>query len=340
MPLRKSKVTVSDIAKAAGVSVATVSNTINDTGRMTDETKARVKKAMQELGFVRDYNAAKLRSGRSRLVGVLVPDISIPFYAEFCTSLEAALSEHGYLPVIANVGEDTRRQQTMLEEVIGHGVAGIAISPSAGTKRSDFEIANTRRIPVVTFCREIEGLAMDYIGSNNYQAAQLATKHLLEQGHRKFAMIAGLQETMPGRERKRGFYDALKAAGIPESDIHVEVCGFDRECGRIKAQQLVSSKAEFTALLCHNDLVSVGAAAELKKAGRNIGEDLAVVGFDNLPEGEAWTPALTSVESYPRTIGKDVANLLIKRLDGEPTPTTTERVEPHLLIRDSSSFKV
>lgn len=89
---------MSDIAKAAGVSVATVSNTINDTGRMTEETKARVKKAMQELGFVRDYNAAKLRSGRSRLIGVLVPDISVPFYAEFCTSLEAALSEHGTYP--------------------------------------------------------------------------------------------------------------------------------------------------------------------------------------------------------------------------------------------------
>ncbi len=340
MHKKKARVTVYEIAKAAGVSVATVSNTINDTGRMTETTKARVKKAMQELGFVRDYNAAKLRSGRSRLVGVLLPDISIPFYAEFCTSLEAALSEHGYLPVMANVGEDTRRQQTMLEEVISHGVAGIAISPSAGTKKTDFEIANTRRIPVITFCREIEGLAMDFIGSDNYQAAQLATKHLLEQGHRKFGMIAGLQETMPGRERKRGFCDALKAADIPEADIHVEICGFDRECGRIKARQLLLNNAEFTALLCHNDLVAVGAAAELEKAGRKTGEDLAIVGFDNLPEGEAWTPALSSVESYPRTIGKDVANLLIKRLDGEPTPITTERVEPHLLIRGSSIFEV
>ncbi len=338
MSLKKSKITVSDIAKAAGVSVATVSNTLNDTGRMSEETKVRVKKAMQELGFVRDYNAAKLRSGRSRLIGVLIPDISVPLFAEFCNALEAVLSEHGYLPVVANVSDDPKRQRAMMEEVIGHGVAGIVICPSVGTTRGDFDIAITRGIPVITFSRKIEGLALDYIGSDHYQAAQLATEHLLEQGHRKFAMIAGLRETTPGRERERGFSETLKAAGIPKSDIHVRFCGYTRECGRKNALEMLATHIEFSALVCHNDLVSVGAAAELKKAGRVIGEDLALVGFDNLPESEAWTPALTSVEGYSGAIGKDVANLLIRRLEGDKAPPATQWIEPLLLVRASSSF--
>ncbi|WP_119307927.1 LacI family DNA-binding transcriptional regulator [Cohaesibacter haloalkalitolerans] len=336
MAKNRQKVTVSDIAKRAGVSTATVSNTMNGTGRVSEMTRVKVKQAMEELGFVRDYTAAKLRTGRSRLVGVLVQDIANPFYGEFSASFEAALSNEGYLPIIANIGEDKERQSTLLAEVIAHGVAGIIVSPSANTEVDDLERTFAHEIPVVTFVREIENADFDFVGVDDYRCGELAAKQFLRDAHSQFAVIGGLESSSTGRLRVKGFVDTLHKADIPDHSIVVKQGPQSRNFGREAAVELSETEAPFTAVFCHNDIVAMGATAGFLSRGRVIGEDLSLIGCDNLPEANIWNPPLTSVETYSRSVGKIAAELIISRINGDTGKHRTVRLEPKLIERQST----
>ncbi|WP_316860600.1 LacI family DNA-binding transcriptional regulator [uncultured Cohaesibacter sp.] len=336
MAKHRQKVTVSDIAKRAGVSTATVSNSMNGTGRVSETTRVKVKQAMDELGFVRDYTAAKLRTGRSRLVGVLVQDIANPFYGEFSASFEAALSQEGYLPIIANIGENKERQSAMIAEVIAHGVAGIIVSPSSNTEVDDLERAFAHEIPVVTFVREIENSDFDFVGIDDYRCGELAAKQFLKDSHSQFAVIGGLESSSTGRLRAKGFVDTLHKAGIPDHCIVVKQGPQSRGFGRESAVDLVDAHTTFTAVFCHNDIVAMGATAGFLSRGRVIGEDLSLIGCDNLPEACIWNPPLTSVETFSRFVGKIAADIIISRINGDKSKRRTVRLKPELIERQST----
>ncbi|MTI15982.1 LacI family transcriptional regulator [Rhodobacteraceae bacterium RKSG542] len=336
MAKQGTKVTVADIAKKAGVSVATVSNAMNGTGRMAEATREKVRKAMDELGFVRDYSAAKLRTGRSRLVGVLIQDVANPFYGEFSATFEAVLTRRGFLPILANIGEDRERQASMIAEVLAHGVAGMVISPCASSIAKDLAPIINQRIPCVTFVREVDGLPFDFVGADDYEGAALAARQFLADGHRNFAVIGGLEETTTGHLRVKGFVETLKSEGIAEENIHVVQGPQSRAFGRQGAEELLKSGAAFTAVFCHNDLVAMGASAGFIENGRHIGKDLSLIGFDNLPEAELWSPPLTSVEIGPRSIGDQVAEWLVERMEGQSGPARATRLRPRLVVRKST----
>ncbi|WP_319531663.1 LacI family DNA-binding transcriptional regulator [uncultured Cohaesibacter sp.] len=332
----RQKVTVADIAKRAGVSTATVSNAMNGTGRVSEKTRSKVQKAMDELGFVRDYTAAKLRTGRSRLVGVLIQNIANPFYGEFSASFEAALSQEGYLPIIANIGEDKAKQSALIAEVIAHGVAGIIISPSADTLLDDMQQIIDHKIPVVTFVREIEEAEFDFVGAHDYRCGELAAHQFLKDNHSTFAVIGGLESSSTGRLRAKGFLDALKRAGVGDDAIVVKQGPQSRNYGREAAIELADSPASFSAVFCHNDIVALGASAGFLSKGRVIGKDLSLIGCDNLPEADIWNPPLTSVETYSRSTGTIAAEIIVSRINGDVGPPRVVRLEPELIERQST----
>ena len=336
MAKTRQKVTVSDIAKRAGVSTATVSNAMNGTGRVSEKTRSKVQKAMDELGFVRDYTAAKLRTGRSRLVGVLIQNIANPFYGEFSASFEAALSQEGYLPIIANIGEDKVKQSALIAEVIAHGVAGIIISPSADTLLGDMQQIIDHKIPVVTFVREIEESNFDFVGVHDYRCGELAAHQFLKDKHSKFAVIGGLESSSTGRLRAKGFLEALRRAGVPDDAVVVKQGPQSRNYGREAAIELADSSASFSAVFCHNDIVALGASAGFLSKGRVIGKDLSLIGCDNLPEADIWNPPLTSVETYSRSVGTIAAEIIVSRINGDNGQQRTVRLEPQLIERQST----
>ncbi len=330
------KPTIADIAKLAAVSVATVSNALNGTGRMSARTRRRVEAAMAELGFVRDHGAAKLRTGRSKLIGVLVNDISNPFFGEFAAALEAALSARGFLPILANTGDDADRQRALLDEMLGHGVAGLVVSPTIGTQPEDFALVRDRGIPCVTCVREVEDAPFDFIGADDFSAARLGTRHLLDGGHAKIAFVGGLPGAATWHRRCDGFFSALREHGIEPDEDLIRPGPAMRAFGRTAARQLADMGHPVSAVLCFNDIVALGACIGFKEAGVLVGKDVAVVGFDNLPDSEAWTPPLTTVEVYPRSIGANAAARLLRRLDGDESHPEISRLAPRLIARQSS----
>ncbi|WP_102869042.1 LacI family DNA-binding transcriptional regulator [Pseudovibrio exalbescens] len=339
-PTRASRITIADIAKKADVSSATVSNVINDTGRMTEETRNKVRAAMNELGFVKDYTAARLRTGRSKLIGVLIQNIANPFYGEFSATFEAELSKHGYLPIMANIGESLDRQAAMIDEVIAHGVAGIAISPVAGTTPAALENIVSRGLPFVTFVREVNGMHCDFFGADDHHGAHLAAQHLLAKGHRKLGVIGGLASTSTGEHRLSAFMETVNHNHDGAIELFTRRCTPSRDNGRNAAIELITEHPEITAIFCHNDIIAMGATAGLKSQGREVGKDIALVGFDNLPEAEVWNPPLTTIEMFPKSIGTEVARALLAQLDGRHVGPLVNRRPPVLIERDSSRFQL
>jgi len=336
MKKRVGKITITEIARAAEVSSATVSLVLNGKGRISEGTRAKVSKAMQELGFIRDQGAANLRLGGSKLIGVVVNDISNPFFAELTAALEQTVSPGGFMLIVANSADDPARQRELLLAMVGHGVAGLVVSPSAGTMHADFAFIKRREIPCVICVRELAGIGMDFVGTDDFSAACLAVEHLFELGHRRIAFVGGVPSTTTWSFRQAGFRQAMHRLGAPVDEELILPGPTNRDFGRQVARRLLSLPERLTAVLCFNDIVAIGLCAGLHEAGVEVGRQVSVVGFDNLPESEAWPPPLTTVEVYPRGLGAETGRLLLRRLEGQSGSVVNQRLAPKLIVRRST----
>ncbi len=330
------KITITEIARVANVSSATVSLVLNGKGRISEKTREKVKNAMQELGFIRDQSAVNLRLGSSQLIGVVVNDISNPFFAELTATLEQTVSTEGYLIIVANSADDPERQRHILSAMVGHGVAGLVVSPSAGTTSADFDFIRQREIPCVICVRELTGSGFDFVGADDYSGACMAVEHLYALGHRRIAFLGGVMGTSTWSFRKSGFLAAMEQLGGEVDDSLIMPGGTNREFGRRAAAMLLALKEPVTGAICHNDIVAIGVCAGLREAGVEVGRDISIVGFDNLPESEAWVPPLTTIEAYPRGVGAETGRLLLRRLHDEPSATINQRLLPKLIVRRST----
>ncbi len=330
------KITITEIARIANVSSATVSLVLNGKGRISDKTRDRVNSALRELGFIRDQSAVKLRLGRSKLIGAIVNDISNPFFAELTAALEQTVSTAGFLLIVSNSADDPARQRELLSAMVGHGVAGLVVSPSAGTLPADFDFIKQRELPCVTCVRELAGIWMDFVGTDDFSGACLAIEHLFGLGHRRIAFVGGVPGTTTWGFRQQGFREAMHRFAVPVREELILPGPTNREFGRQIGRRLLSLDEQLTAVVCFNDIVAIGLCASLREAGIEVGRDVSVVGFDNLPESEAWTPALTTVEVYPRGLGVETGRLLLRRLKGESGSATNQRLTPKLIVRKST----
>jgi len=333
---RVGKITITEIARAAEVSSATVSLVLNGKGRISEGTRTKVNKAMQELGFIRDQGAANLRLGGSKLIGVVVNDISNPFFAELTAALEQTVSPSGFMLIVANSADDPARQRQLLLAMVGHSVAGLVVSPSAGTDHADFAFIKQREIPCVICVRELAGIGMDFVGADDFSAACLAVEHLFELGHRRIGFVGGVPSTTTWSFRQAGFRQAMHRLGAAVDEELILPGPTNRDFGRQVANRLLSQPEPLTAVVCFNDIVAIGLCAGLRVAGIDVGRQISVIGFDNLPESEAWPPPLTTVEVYPRGLGAETGRLLLRRLEGQSGAAVNQRLAPKLIVRQST----
>lgn len=329
------RASIKDIARATGLSTAAVSYALSGRGRVSAETQEAVRRVAEELGFIRDDTAVRLRTGQSTLLGAILHDTSNPFFAELLADFEALAYEAGYLTIVANTHDEPARQVAVIDALLAQGVAGLLISPANGTSSHAMAALHARATPYVLAVRDIDDQQADFVGADDRKAGHLAATHLLDAGISRFAVAGGLDHTRTWQDRLRGIRDAVEGRGLCIDESLIFTAAPTRENGAEMAARLISQFPDCRAAICINDYVAFGAYAALHGAGHAVGRDFSIVGIDNVPHAQSLLPPLTTVELFPRDIGARAARLLLERLRDPDAQPRRLLVEPRIIVRQS-----
>lgn len=329
------RITLEDVARQAGVSRATASLVVRESPLVADETRERVLTAMDTLGYVHNRAAASLRSQRSNAIGLVITDITNPFFAELTTGIEAVLEEAECAVLLGNTSERVDKQDRLLSTMHSYAVDGVLLMPAVNTAASTVERLHRLRIPFVMLVRYLRNVNADYVGADNIVGAEMAAEHLVQLGHRKIAFIGGSDNSSARQDRVRGLRNVLHRHGIYADEALFVTAPVSREGGRLAVRNLLAQENRPTAALCYNDLIAFGVMLELRSQGIQPGEDFAVIGFDDVEEAALSQPALTTVAINSQDIGAAAARLLLERIESPDAAPKQIIVQPKLQIRES-----
>jgi len=337
-PQAPAKVTLQTIADYLGVSTATVSLALRDSPLVADATRVRVKHSASELGYIYNRRAASLRTSRSGIIGVVVPDIMNPFFAEILLGIEdeLGLSRHTFL--LCNHRDDLAVQKHFVETLLQFGADGVILSPAIGTDADMLSAIEDSGLPVVQVARWVKGSRVPVYRGDDKKGAFMVTRHLIELGHRRIAFIGGRRGTSTGQDRREGCMAALQQAEIepvPELQTGAERT---RKAGYDVVRELFAGKPNTaTAIVCFNDLLAIGAMSGLRSLGLEPGQAIAVTGYDDIAEAEISAPPLTTVWNGQQEAGRLAARAMLEILAGTPpAPEESGLIVPQLRIRQSS----
>ena len=326
-----------EVAARAQVSIATVSRVLNKSDKVVPETRAAVEAALRDLGYRPSRVARRLRmnTGHAHLVGLIIPDIQNPFYAEIARGVEDTAYAHHYAVMLCNSDEDPAKERFYLDVMQAESVDGLVLPPFS---EDDAAVAAAVKsgVPVVCVDRSLAHVTTDLVEVDNYAGARAAMAHIFERGHERIGLIEGRSQVSTNRERRRGYVEALEAQGIAVRKELMRAGDFRQESGRVIAQELMGLKRPPTALFVGNNLMAVGALAGLRQAGKRVPEEVAVVGFDDLPWAEALDPPLTVVRQPAHEVGRQAMELLLKRIEEPERAPVTVRLRPELVVRRST----
>ena len=333
-PARRST-TMIDIARAAGVSKSTVSLVLKGSDLVKADTRRRVEAAIERLGYVYNRGAANLRASSSSFVGMIISDLTNPFFAELAVGIENALYQLGFVPILANTNEDVERQAYVLRSLREHNVAGIIMSPARGADAWALANQLPATMPTIITMRRIVGSPFPYIGPDNRAGSREAVAHLLRLGHRRIGYLGGDEKITTQQERASGWQDALAAAGIPYDPDLVFPAPPTRDGGRDAMERALAITRPPTAVFCYNDIVAMGATRALSMRGLVPGRDVAVIGFDDIAEAEHNAPPLTTVNADTREMGARCAESLMRLIRGEDPAGLSFAGRTRLIVRES-----
>ncbi len=324
--------TLRQVAKRSGVSASTVSRILNGTAHVSPAKHDAVQAAIEALGFRPNPVARGLAGGRTLTIGVATPSISSPFYGEAMRSIELHLERAGYVPLFVSGSGHAADEHKAIQTLLTRRVDGIIVLaghlPSA--ELLDFACG----APLVLVGRELEGPQLFSFRFDNRQGARLATRHLLELGHRRIAFLAGELALEDAVLRQCGYIDALREAGIEPDPALLLQGDFTERSGIQAVERLLASSAPFTALFASNDQMALGAALALHRKGRRIPQDVSLVGFDDLALAEYLMPPLTTVRQPAFEIGEQAAQAMLMLLRGEQAQAALPA--PRLIVREST----
>jgi LacI family transcriptional regulator len=328
-------VTIQQVAEKAGVSTASVSRVLNDSSLVTSELKTRVLQAIEELGYYPNRAARHLRAGVVRKVGVLFADISNPFFTSVLAGIESALQQAEYVLVLGNSNEDARIEQLHLNAFLEEGVAGIIFAATT-TEKERYQFVLQAGVPMLSIDRTVEGLKIDTITINNVDAAYHATNHLIDLGHKHIAFISGPENRTTARYRQIGYLQAMKDAG--NLAPRIEIGNFRQEGGYQAMRALIRSDHKPSAVLVANGLMALGALQSIHEHNLAIPNEIAIVGFDDMPWVTSLQPPLTVIAQPTFEMGRIAARLLLDRIRTPENPIQRINLETQLIIRKSCGY--
>lgn len=314
----KRRPTIIDVAKKAGVSKTTVSRVITGDGaNVREETVQRVQEAIEELGYTHNAVASSLRTDRTNLIMLSLPDITNPFWPAVARGVQDRMETEGYAVVFANSDWDPQREKMFLEMARCNRFDGILINPVG----VDNNALKATHIPTVLIGSHEGFPDFDIVGSDSYGATQLALAHLYELGHRRIGLIRGERQSRPGHSRLQSYRDFLQEKELYlDSSLIVRV-PFDEAGGRQALQQLLALSQPPTAVLAANDILAIGALQAAHEAGLSVPDQLSIVGIDDIFAASATTPPLTTIAKPQYEIGRQAAEFLLDHLGERPSPT-------------------
>jgi LacI family transcriptional regulator len=329
------RLTILDIGREAGVSKSTVSLVLQGSQVVRPETRERVQRAMDQLGYVYNRGAANLRRQRSDVLGMVINDLTNPFFAELAAGIEHGLQRAGIVPFLANTGENPIRQLEVLRLMREHGAVGFILCPAIGTSDEVMTEIEAWRLPVVTVMRRVPGSRAVSVMPDNRRGALRAVQHLLRLGHRRIAFLGGRAGSVVQEERCAGYRAALDAAGLGVDDGLIVESTPSRSGGRDTLASVLSAAEPPTAALCFNHAVAFGVLDGLAERGLAAGRDFAVIGFDDVEAAARAVPPLTTVRVDSHGLGEKASQLLLQKV-ATPTAAVPDFTgETMLVVRES-----
>jgi LacI family transcriptional regulator len=333
-------VTLLEVARDSGVSRATASLVLRGSDLVADETRERVLASMRRLGYVYHRGAASLRTQHSQTVGLIVPDVTNPFFAEMTVGIEARLDQAQHVALLGNTAETLDKQERLLAMMQEYRADGVLLCPVTDTSAEAIAHLRQRRLPFVLFARYVDGVDADYVGADNIRGAEVAIEHLVSLGHQRIAFVGGPANSSARRDRLQGYRNALTRHGLPLDPTLQLTSPTTRQGGHQAICALLKHPEPPTAVLCYNDVVAFGVLLGLQANGRTPGRDVAVVGFDDIAEAALWQPALTTIAVSPRQIGEEAARLLLERVSAPDSAARQVILRTKLIVRESCGAAV
>ncbi|GIL14046.1 MAG: LacI family transcriptional regulator [Chloroflexota bacterium] len=327
--------TIGDVAKRAGVSAMTVSRVINNSGYISQETRERVEQAIAELGYVPNALARSLRFKRTKTIALILTDITNPFFTTLARGIEDAASEQGFSVIFCNTDESQDEEAEYLSVVVQKQVDGVLLVPASSSSES-VTFLRDRGVPCVLLDRRLPGAAVDTVRGDSEAGAYQLTRHLLDLGHRRIALLNGPSSVSTAEDRLAGYRRALDEAGL-SSAASVYEGSYTVEGGYRTAKKMLAAAPRPTAVFAANNFIAIGALRVLREAGLRVPDNLSLVAFDDLPTTMMIDPFFTVIGQPAYEMGQRATQLLLEHLAGQSPAEPQEIVLPaQLIVRRSS----
>ena len=331
--------TVKEVARKAGVSTASVSRALSGSAGVREPLRSRILEAARVLSYRPNRAARDLRVRSSRAVGVLIPDIENPFYTSLVCGIEDVLSKTDFSLLLASYNEDPEQEARRLEVFRAEGVCGLIFAASR-TPSSIYSELERDGLTLVAVSRSVPRIRADEVTVASRDGAYVATSHLIKLGHKRIAMINGPTVFPTARDREAGYVEALREAGLPVREDLLVHCAFKQAAGHEAMEQFLNLPKPPTAIFAASNLLTLGALQAIHERNLSIPDQIAVVGFDDMPWAMSLRPPLTTVAQPAFEAGRTAAEMLLARVREPSLPRRQVVLETRLIVRSSCGFEI
>ncbi len=327
--------TIKDVARLAGVSTTTVSHVINKTRFVAEATQEKVLEAVKELNYAPSAVARSLKCNTTRTIGMLVTQSTNLFFSEVIDGVESYCYRQGYTLILCNTGGIYEKQRDYIRMLAEKRVDGILVMCSDFTQELSEMLDSHKDIPKVIMDWGPEALKADKIIDNSELGGYLATKHLIEHGHKDIACLSGHLDKLACKERIVGFRRAMAEANLQVEENWILEGNFECDTAVLAADKIIAMDKMPTAVFCFNDTMALGLMSRLQQKGIRIPEDISVIGYDNIELAEYFSPPLTTIHQPKRRVGKNAFEILLERIKNKDHDRRVFEMHPEIVERDT-----
>ncbi|MDP3915468.1 MAG: LacI family DNA-binding transcriptional regulator [Bacteroidota bacterium] len=336
--IKNSEPTIHDIARELNISASTVSRALNDNPRISLKTKEKIKAVADAMGYRPNTLASNLRNKKSNTIGIVVPLINRHFFSSVISGAEDVAFKAGYNVVISQSNDLADKEINIVQSMFSNRVDGLIISIAMQTKTFDhLKIFRKKNIPLVFFDRAVPEIETDKIVVDDFAGGFRVTQHLIDQGYKRIAHLAGTQNLMAYFDRKKGYLDALRKNNIQFDESLVIINTLTSDEGVSAVQQLMALKNPPDAIFCGNDTTALSAMIFLRDKGIRIPQDIGIVGFSNEPFSKVVSPSISTIAQPGFQMGQKAAELIIRQIETKERTYQTIVLPTELIVRESSS---